>query len=143
MCVTVCCADVCPESIVEAALCKSVLKPVREPVYSGLKELHTRTGSLKRLKENQALILGTTSTDLGVTTSVPETPAMEKISAKLWNLHQEYSPQRKIDLLLKTCKIIYDSMSVGCPGLSACLSVFYVYLSTWLWAGCVLPLFCL
>ncbi|XP_062325603.1 ras and Rab interactor 3 [Osmerus eperlanus] len=104
------------ESIVEAALCKSVLKPVREPVYSGLKELHTRTGSLKRLKENQALVLGTTSTDLGVTTSVPETPAMEKISAKLWNLHREYSPQRKIDLLLKTCKIIYESMSVGCPG---------------------------
>lgn len=104
------------ESIVEAALCKSVLKPLREAVYSGLKELHTRSGSLKRLKENQALVLSTTSTDLGVTTSVPETPAMEKISSRLWNLHQEYSPQRKIDQLLKTCKIIYESMSVGSSG---------------------------
>ncbi|CDQ96848.1 unnamed protein product [Oncorhynchus mykiss] len=31
-------------------------------------------------------------------------------------LHLEYSPQKKIDLLLKTCKIIYESMSIGCPG---------------------------
>ncbi|KAF7641950.1 hypothetical protein LDENG_00267850 [Lucifuga dentata] len=41
---------------------------------------------------------------------------MEKISIKLNNLHLEYSPQRKIEQLLKACKIIYDSMSVSCPG---------------------------
>ena len=41
---------------------------------------------------------------------------MEKINVKLCSLHLEYSPQRKIQLLLKTCKIIYDSMAVSSPG---------------------------
>uniref|UniRef100_A0A8C7H2Y2 Ras and Rab interactor 3 n=1 Tax=Oncorhynchus kisutch TaxID=8019 RepID=A0A8C7H2Y2_ONCKI len=104
------------EGIMEAALCKAVLKPLREAVYSGLKDIHSRGGSLKRLKENQSVVLGTTTTDLGVTTSVPEIPVMEKIQLKLMTLHLEYSPQKKIDLLLKTCKIIYESMSIGCPG---------------------------
>ncbi|XP_041827883.1 ras and Rab interactor 3 isoform X2 [Melanotaenia boesemani] len=104
------------ENIVEAALCKSVLKPLREPIYQSLDKLHTNTGSMKQLAQNQSVVLGSTTTALGITTSVPEASAMEKISIKLSNLHQEYSPQRKIELLLKTCKIIYDSMSVGCPG---------------------------
>lgn len=41
---------------------------------------------------------------------------MEKISIKLNKLHLDYSPQKKIELLLKACKIIYDSMSVSGPG---------------------------
>lgn len=64
----------------------------------------------------QSVVLGSTTTALGITTAVPEASAMEKISIKLNNLHLEYSPQRKIELLLKTCKIIYDSMSVSSPG---------------------------
>ncbi|KAM9787390.1 ras and Rab interactor 3 isoform 2-T2 [Syngnathus typhle] len=104
------------ESIVEAALCKSVLKPLREPVYGSLKKLHTDNGSLKQLAHNQSAVLGSTTTALGVTTAVPEAPAMEKISVKLSNLHLEYSPPKKIELLLKACKIIYDSMSVSSPG---------------------------
>uniref|UniRef100_A0A8C8C2M4 Ras and Rab interactor 3 n=1 Tax=Oncorhynchus tshawytscha TaxID=74940 RepID=A0A8C8C2M4_ONCTS len=103
------------EVIIEAALCKAMLKPLREAVYSGLKDIHARDGCLKRLRENQSVVLGTTTTELGITTSVPETPVMEKIQLKLMTLHQEYSPQKKIDLLLKTCKIIYESMSIGCP----------------------------
>lgn len=104
------------EMIIEAALCKSVLKPLREAVYNGLKDIHSHAGNLKKLKENQQVVQGTTTTDLGVTTSVPEMAILEKIHTKLGNLHQEYSPQKKIDLLLKTCKIIYESMSVGSPG---------------------------
>ncbi|XP_061552062.1 ras and Rab interactor 3 isoform X1 [Phycodurus eques] len=104
------------ESIVEAALCKSVLKPLREPVYSNLEKLHTNNGSLKQMAHNQSVVLGSTTTALGVTTAVPEASAMEKISVKLSNLRLEYSPPKKIELLLKACKIIYDSMSVSCPG---------------------------
>lgn len=102
--------------IIEAALCKSVLKPLREAVYSRLRDLHTQDGSLDRLREHQKVVLGTTTTDLGITTSVPETPAMEKIQVKLGSLHKEYSPEKKISLLLKACKIIYESMSVSSPG---------------------------
>lgn len=41
------------ENIVEAALCKSVLKPLREPIYQSLEKLHTEDGSLKQLTDNQ------------------------------------------------------------------------------------------
>ncbi|KAK2825872.1 hypothetical protein Q5P01_020086 [Channa striata] len=104
------------ESMVEAALCKSVLKPLREPIYQSLEILHTNSSSLKQLAQNQSLVLGSTTTALGVTTAVPEASAMEKISMKLNKVHLEYSPQKKIELLLKACKIIYDAMSVSCPG---------------------------
>ncbi|XP_076156905.1 ras and Rab interactor 3 isoform X2 [Alosa pseudoharengus] len=104
------------ELIIEAALCKSVLKPIRESIYSSLRDIHTRNGTLKRLRENQQVVLATTTTDLGVTTSVPETPIMEKIAQKLSRQHLDYSPQKKIDALLKTCKMIYESMSVGSAG---------------------------
>ncbi|XP_019940130.2 ras and Rab interactor 3 isoform X1 [Paralichthys olivaceus] len=106
------------ESIVEAALCKSVLKPLREPIYKCLEKVHNNDNSLKQLTQNQSVVLGSTTTALGVTTSVPEASAMEKISIKLNNLHLEYSPQKKIELLLKSCKIIYESMSISCPGRS-------------------------
>ncbi|XP_041669023.1 ras and Rab interactor 3 isoform X2 [Cheilinus undulatus] len=104
------------ESIVEAAMCKSVLKPLREPIYQSLEKLHSNDNSLKQLAENQSIVLGSTTTALGITTAVPEASAMEKISIKLNNLHLEYSPQKKIEMLLKACKIIYDSMSVSSPG---------------------------
>ncbi|XP_075963157.1 ras and Rab interactor 3 isoform X2 [Anarhichas minor] len=104
------------ESIAEAALCKSVLKPLREPIYQSLEKLHTNDGSLKQLAQNQSGVLGSTTTALGITTAVPEASAMEKISIKLNNLHLEYSPQKKIELMLKACKLIYDSMSVSSPG---------------------------
>uniref|UniRef100_A0A1A8LYD5 Ras and Rab interactor 3 n=1 Tax=Nothobranchius pienaari TaxID=704102 RepID=A0A1A8LYD5_9TELE len=104
------------ENIVEAALCKSVLKPLKEPIYKSLEKLYSSAGTMKQLEQNQAIILSSTTTALGITTAVPEAPAMEKISVKLDKLHQEYSPQKKIELLLKTCKIIYDSMSVSSPG---------------------------
>ncbi|XP_075993712.1 ras and Rab interactor 3 [Genypterus blacodes] len=104
------------ESMVEAALCKSVLKPLREPIYQSLEKIHNDDGSQRQLAQNQSVVLGSTTTALGVTTSVPEGPAMEKISMKLSNVHLEYSPQRKVEQLLKACKVIYDSMSVSSPG---------------------------
>lgn len=41
------------ESIVEAALCKSVLKPLREHIYQSLEKLHSGDSSLKQLAQNQ------------------------------------------------------------------------------------------
>ncbi|XP_023208800.1 ras and Rab interactor 3-like [Xiphophorus maculatus] len=102
------------ESLVEAALCKSVLKPLKEPIYRSLERLHTE--SWRQLEKNQAVVLASTTTALGICTSIPEVAAMERISLKLNKLHQEYSPQRKIQLLLKACRLIYHSMSVSCPG---------------------------
>lgn len=41
------------EGIVEAALCKSVLKPLRDPIYQSLEKVHTEDGSLIQLAEKQ------------------------------------------------------------------------------------------
>ncbi|XP_067848033.1 ras and Rab interactor 3 [Heptranchias perlo] len=101
------------EVVVEAALCKCVLKPLREHINMQLKEIHSKNGNLKLLKENQQIVQNTTTTDLGVTTSVPEVSILEKIQQKLSTMHQAYSPDKKVTYLLKSCKLIYDSMSVG------------------------------
>ncbi|KAM9092732.1 ras and Rab interactor 3 isoform 3-T3 [Megaptera novaeangliae] len=106
------------EAIVESALYKCVLKPLKEAINSCLREIHSKDGSLQQLKENQLVILATTTTDLGVTTSVPEVPIMEKILQKFASMHKAYSPEKKISTLLKTCKLIYDSMALGNPGKS-------------------------
>ncbi|KAM6171023.1 ras and Rab interactor 3 [Erethizon dorsatum] len=104
------------EAIVESALYKCVLKPLKEAINSSLHEIHSKDGSLQQLKVNQQVVLATTTTDLGVTTSVPEVPVLEKILQKLASMHKAYSPEKKISILLKTCKLIYDSMALGNPG---------------------------
>ncbi|XP_007942729.2 ras and Rab interactor 3 [Orycteropus afer afer] len=104
------------EAIVESALYKCVLKPLKEAINACLHEIHSKDGSLQQLKENQLVVLATTTTDLGVTTSVPEVPIMEKILQKFSSMHKAYSPEKKIAILLKTCKLIYDSMALGNPG---------------------------
>lgn len=95
---------------------KCVLKPLKEAINSCLREIHSKDGSLQQLKDNQLVILATTTTDLGVTTSVPEVSIMEKILQKFASMHKAYSPEKKISILLKTCKLIYDSMALGNPG---------------------------
>ncbi|NXH98448.1 RIN3 protein, partial [Pachycephala philippinensis] len=104
------------EVIAETALYKCVLKPLKEAINSSLKEIHSKDGSLQQLKENQLVIQNTTTTDLGITTSVPETAVLEKILHKFTTMHKTYSPEKKIAILLKTCKLIYDSMAQGNPG---------------------------
>ncbi|NXQ57590.1 RIN3 protein, partial [Anthoscopus minutus] len=104
------------EVIAETALYKCVLKPLKEAINSSLKEIHNKDGSLQQLKENQLVIQNTTTTDLGITTSVPETAVLEKILHKFTTMHKTYSPEKKIGILLKTCKLIYDSMAQGNPG---------------------------
>ncbi|XP_078262907.1 ras and Rab interactor 3 [Rhinoraja longicauda] len=101
------------EAIVEAALCKCVLKPLMDNINTQLKEIHSKNGDLKLLKENQQVVLNTTTTDLGVTTSVPDISVLEKIQQKLSIMHQTYSPDKKVTHLLKSCKMIYDSMAAG------------------------------
>ncbi|XP_020855952.1 LOW QUALITY PROTEIN: ras and Rab interactor 3 [Phascolarctos cinereus] len=104
------------EAIVESALYKCVLKPLKEAINSHLQEIHSKDGTLQLLKGNQLVILATTTTDLGVTTSVPEASVMEKILHKFTSMHKAYSPEKKIAILLKSCKLIYDSMALGNPG---------------------------
>ncbi|KAK9409484.1 ras and Rab interactor 3 [Crotalus adamanteus] len=104
------------EVIIESALHKCVLKPLKVPIDTYLREIHNKDGSFKLLKENQEVIQNTTTTDLGVTTSVPESALLERILHKFTTMTKTYSPEKKISILLKSCKLIYDSMTQGNPG---------------------------
>ncbi|KAM4014364.1 ras and Rab interactor 3 isoform 2-T2 [Anomaloglossus baeobatrachus] len=104
------------DAIVEAALCKCVLKPLKSAIESYLREIHNKDGCLRLLTENQQVIQETTTTELGVTTSVPDSSVMEKILHKFSTMHKTYSPEKKITYLLKACKLIYESMAAGNPG---------------------------
>ncbi|KAM9294379.1 ras and Rab interactor 3 [Gastrophryne carolinensis] len=104
------------DAIAEAALCKCVLKPLKAPIECYLREIHNKDSSLRLLTENQLVIQDTTTTDLGITTSVPDCAIMEKIIQKFGIMHKTYSPEKKITYLLKACKLIYDSMATGNPG---------------------------
>ncbi|XP_015682119.1 ras and Rab interactor 3-like [Protobothrops mucrosquamatus] len=104
------------EVIIESALHKCVLKPLKGPIDTYLREIHNKDGSFKLLKENQEVIQNTTTTDLGVTTSVPESALLERILHKFTTMTKTYSPEKKISILLKSCKLIYDSMTQGNPG---------------------------
>ncbi|XP_043930586.1 ras and Rab interactor 3 isoform X2 [Protopterus annectens] len=106
------------EALLEASLCKCVLRPLRNAIYSCLKTIHSKDGSFSQLTENQTVVQKSTTTELGVTTCVPEVPVMEKIKQKFTYMHKAYSPEKKIATLLKTCKLIYESMSLGNPGRS-------------------------
>lgn len=103
--------------IIESALHKCVLKPLKVPIDTYLREIHNKDGSFKLLKENQEVIQNTTTTDLGVTTSVPESALLERILHKFTTMTKTYSPEKKISILLKSCKLIYDSMTQGNPGI--------------------------
>uniref|UniRef100_A0A8C0GRA5 Ras and Rab interactor 3 n=1 Tax=Chelonoidis abingdonii TaxID=106734 RepID=A0A8C0GRA5_CHEAB len=102
-----------PGSVVEAALYKCVLKPLRDCIYGQLLEFHSRDGSLQKLRDHQLSMGRQSLAELGVTASVPDAPALERIQAKLLQMHQAYSPKKKEAQLLKACKLIYEAMNHG------------------------------
>lgn len=99
------------DNIIENALAKCLLKPLKGAIYSQLLEFHTRDGSLKKLRENQKKMKAQSLPQLGVTAGVPDEAAMEKILQKLQLMHSHYSPKEKVIQLLKVCKLIYEAMN--------------------------------
>ncbi|KAL8219857.1 UNVERIFIED_CONTAM: hypothetical protein K2H54_035046, partial [Gekko kuhli] len=98
-------------SVVEAALYKCVLKPLRDSVYAQLLDFRTRDGSLARLREHQATMSQQSLAELGVTAGVPDGAGLERIRTKLGLMHQAYSPKKKETQMLKVCKLIYEAMN--------------------------------
>ncbi|XP_038623596.1 ras and Rab interactor-like protein [Tachyglossus aculeatus] len=102
------------ESAVEAALYKCVLKPLRDVVFGQLRDY--REEELRRLARQQQALRARGPGALGVTAAVPDAPALERIQAKLGQLHAAYAPHKKVALLLKICKLIYEAMNQGGGG---------------------------
>ncbi|XP_054856099.1 ras and Rab interactor-like protein [Eublepharis macularius] len=98
-------------SVVEAALYKCILKPLRDSIYAQLLDFHTRDGSLGRLREHQATMIRQSLAELGVTAGVPDGAGLERIQGKLSLMHQAYSPKKKETQMLKVCKVLYEAMN--------------------------------
>lgn len=90
---------------------KCVLKPLKSVVSSALQEFQVRSGEWRELKENLALAKARQPQELGVTVTLPPHPmAIEKIRQKFHTMIKLYSPEKKVHMLLKVCRLIYTIM---------------------------------
>lgn len=63
------------------------------------------------MKENLALAKSKRPQELGVDGAVPpDAVAIEKIRHKFLDMRKMYSPEKKVSLLLRVCKLIYTIM---------------------------------
>lgn len=90
---------------------KCVLKPLKSVVSTALQEFQVRSGEWRELKENLALAKARQPQELGVTVTLPPHPmAIEKIRQKFLTMIKLYSPEKKVHMLLKVCRLIYAIM---------------------------------
>ncbi|KAI4884327.1 hypothetical protein NFI96_026198 [Prochilodus magdalenae] len=107
------------DAMLEHALHKVALKPVCSHLYSCIKLARQDDGSLQRLQENQRKLSNRSLEELEGTAGagVPDAVMLEKIQQRWANMHQAYSPTKKVDTLLKVCKSIYHGMNANAkPG---------------------------
>uniref|UniRef100_A0A2D4LGH4 Ras and Rab interactor 2 n=1 Tax=Micrurus spixii TaxID=129469 RepID=A0A2D4LGH4_9SAUR len=96
--------------VLEKAMHKCILKPLKDHVEMMLKEFHTVDGSWKQLKENLQLVRQRNPQELGVFVPTPDFVDVEKIKVKFMAMQKMYSPEKKVMLLLRVCKLIYTVM---------------------------------
>lgn len=76
-----------------------------------LSSLQVSSGAWQQLRENLALAKTKKPQELGVDGAVPpDAVAIEKIRQKFLNMRKMYSPEKKVSLLLRVCKLIYTIM---------------------------------
>ncbi|XP_018415048.1 PREDICTED: ras and Rab interactor 2 [Nanorana parkeri] len=98
------------DAVLEKAMHKCILKPLKGYIENMLKNFRTADGSWRELKENLLLVKQRTPQELGVLTPTPESVDVEKIKIKLCTMQKMYSPEKKVMLLLRICKLIYTCM---------------------------------
>lgn len=99
------------ERILEKAMLKCVLKPLKPAISSALKEFQVRSGTWKELKDNLSLARARRPQEIGVADALPPDPvAIEKIRQKFQTMCKLYSPEKKVCMLLRVCKLIYTIM---------------------------------
>ncbi|XP_030637779.1 ras and Rab interactor 2 [Chanos chanos] len=99
------------DQVLERAMHKCVLKPLKGAVDSALHDFQVRSGEWQQLKENLALVKAKRPAELGVEgTSPPDPMAIERIRHKFHKMRKMYSPEKKVTILLRVCKLIYTIM---------------------------------
>ncbi|KAM4750776.1 ras and Rab interactor 2-like isoform 2-T2 [Anableps anableps] len=99
------------DRVLEKAMHKCVLKPLKSVIEVILHDFQVKSGALQQLRENLALAKTKKPQELGVDGAVPpDSVAIEKIRQKFLNMRKMYSPDQKVSLLLRVCKLIYTIM---------------------------------
>lgn len=91
------------------------LKPISAHLYSCILSFRTNDGTLECLQSNLRVLEKKGIEGLGGSAGVgvPDSVTMERIQQRWMSMHEAYSPNKKIQILLKVCKSIYHSMSVN------------------------------
>ncbi|KAM6971887.1 ras and Rab interactor 2-like [Aplochiton taeniatus] len=99
------------DQVLEKAMHKCVLKPLKSVVEVALHDFQVDSGGWQQMRENLALAKAKKPQDLGVDGAVPpDAVAIEKIRHKFLSMRKMYSPEKKVSLLLRVCKLIYTIM---------------------------------
>lgn len=99
------------DRVLEKAMHKCVLKPLKPIVSAALQEFQVRSGEWQELKENLSLAKAKQPQEMGVADTLPPDPAaIEKIKHKFHTMSKLYSPEKKVTMLLRVCKLIYTIM---------------------------------
>lgn len=108
--------------VLEKAMHKCILKPLKGHVEAMLRDFHMADGSWKQLKENLQLVRQRNPQELGVFAPTPDIVDVEKIKVKFMTMQKMYSPEKKVMLLLRVCKLIYTVMENNSGELSGLLA---------------------
>lgn len=99
------------DRVLEKAMHKCVLKPLRPVVSLALHEAMVRSGAWAELRENMNLAKTKPPAEMGVSDAAPPDPvSIEKIKHKFLAMCKLYSPEKKVGRLLQVCKLIYTIM---------------------------------
>ncbi|XP_071403270.1 ras and Rab interactor 2-like isoform X1 [Centroberyx affinis] len=99
------------DQVLEKAMHKCVLKPMKAVISAALQEFQVRSGEWQELRENLSLAKSRLPQEMGVADALPPDPvAIEKIRHKFHTMCKLYSPEKKVTMLLRVCKLIYTIM---------------------------------
>nr|XP_057939549.1 ras and Rab interactor 2-like isoform X2 [Doryrhamphus excisus] len=99
------------DQVLEKSMHKCVLKPLKSVIDVALHDFQVNSGEWQQMKENLALAKTKRPQELGVDGAVPPDPvAIKRICHKFLTMRKMYSPEKKVSLLLRVCKLIYTIM---------------------------------
>ncbi|XP_028274586.1 ras and Rab interactor 2 [Parambassis ranga] len=103
------------DSLVELSIHKVALKPVSAHLYSCINTSLTNDGTFERLQNNLYVLEKNGVEELGGSAGVgvPDSVTLERIQQRWASIHKAYSPNKKVQILLKVCKSIYHSMTAN------------------------------
>lgn len=97
--------------MLEKAIQKCVLKPLKSILVSALQDFQKKNGEWQRLEENMMLTKKKSPQELGVENGCTlDHGTIEKIRQKFQAMRKMYSPEKKVHVLLQVCSLIYRTM---------------------------------